>query len=115
MSVVSNPSTTPNAARDAGQTAKAYQFLLSLTPEEIAYAANPARGEYQGFAALHDLFDANEAVAAAVGDPDGSPKWFERANAFTSAVTKILVELPGVGSVAQITGVAIKGFKLTLR
>ena len=33
--------------------------VAQLTPEMIAYANDPQRGEYKGFAALHDLCDAN--------------------------------------------------------
>ena len=34
-------------------------FIAELTKEEIAYCTNKERGEYIGFAALHDLMDAN--------------------------------------------------------
>lgn len=39
---------------------KAKEIVDGLTPSELAYAISPERGEYFGFAALHDLFDANE-------------------------------------------------------
>jgi len=38
---------------------EAKKVIEQLTPEDIAYAVDPDRGEYQGFAALHDLLDAN--------------------------------------------------------
>jgi hypothetical protein len=38
----------------------AMAILGELTGEQLAYASNTDRGEYCGFAALHDLFDANE-------------------------------------------------------
>jgi hypothetical protein len=33
--------------------------VAQLTPQDIAYANDPQRGSYRGFAALHDLCDAN--------------------------------------------------------
>jgi len=33
--------------------------MNQLNESDIAYASDPARGEYRGFAALHDLMDAN--------------------------------------------------------
>jgi len=33
--------------------------MANLSREDIEYAADPARGEYRGFAALHDRMDAN--------------------------------------------------------
>ena len=38
----------------------AFALKVSLLPEELAYCRADERGEHKGFAALHDLFDANE-------------------------------------------------------
>ncbi len=38
----------------------AEKAMSQLSQAEIAYAKSPKRGEYRGFAALHDLFDAND-------------------------------------------------------
>jgi hypothetical protein len=40
-------------------TDHAARIFKQLTPTHVAYAADPARGEYRGFVALHDLMDAN--------------------------------------------------------
>jgi hypothetical protein len=48
----------------------ATRFIAKLTPQEVAYAIDAARGEYRGFAALHDLFDANEELWKAADSPD---------------------------------------------
>jgi hypothetical protein len=45
-------------------------FLASLTQEAKSYAVDAARGEHRGFAALHDLMDANEALAGVMGIED---------------------------------------------
>lgn len=54
------------------------RFILGqLTPEQLAYAKDPARGEYRGFAALHDLMDANMILPGADEldkMPDGLPE-----------------------------------------
>ncbi len=40
--------------------AEGAEFVMAqLSREDIEYAADPARGEYRGFAALHDRMDAN--------------------------------------------------------
>ena len=41
-------------------------FIAGLTKEEIAYCTNKERGEYMGFAALHDLMDANVELVEAI-------------------------------------------------
>jgi hypothetical protein len=45
----------------------ATRFLAQLTPADVAYATDSARGQYRGFAALHDRFDANEMLWDATG------------------------------------------------
>lgn len=46
-----NPNQTPQAA--------ALATFQQMPAEHVAYAADEARGEFRGFAALHDLCDAN--------------------------------------------------------
>ncbi len=43
--------------RDIQQLAS--KFLKELTEDDLRYARDSERGEYRGFAALHDLMDAN--------------------------------------------------------
>lgn len=72
------------------------QFVQSLTPSQIAYAASPARVEFRGFAALHDLFDANEALPDAQ-NASSSPEWIANANKFMEEVTALLLAHPLAG------------------
>ena len=46
--------------------------VAQLTPADIAYAKDPQRGEYKGFAALHDLCDANMLLPIRGGFVDSS-------------------------------------------
>ena len=48
----------------------ASNFISELTQNEIAYALDENRGEYRGFAALHDLMDANVILDGALDDFD---------------------------------------------
>ena len=41
-------------------------FITGLTKEEIAYCMDEERAEYMGFAALHDLMDANIELVEAI-------------------------------------------------
>jgi hypothetical protein len=41
-------------------------FIATLTSEELAYCTDKERGEYMGFAALHDLMDANVELVDAI-------------------------------------------------
>lgn len=57
----------------------AWKMIDRLTPDEVLYATDPARKE-PGFAALHDLFDANELLPGADRGEGGSmPGWLDRA------------------------------------
>ncbi len=92
---MSNQKTKTDAARDAGQisysfkegqfvrlycgrpervlfeaSVEAARLVANLTPEERAYATDEARGEYVGFAALHDLCDANMLLPGAANDDE---------------------------------------------
>ena len=40
-------------------TEGAWHIFTKLSDEDIQYAGDPARGQYRGFAALHDRMDAN--------------------------------------------------------
>lgn len=55
---------------DAQVTIAAASIVAQLTPEQIEYAIDDARGEYRGFAALHDLMDANMLLPS-IGEYDG--------------------------------------------
>ena len=58
-----------------------------------AYASSPARGEFRGFAALHDLMDANTLLPAwSIRQTANGPD-FTTANKITDRVTQILVAL----------------------
>lgn len=48
---------TPYTAEQIDSFARA--IIARLTPEQVSYAVDAERGEYRGFAALHDLMDAN--------------------------------------------------------
>jgi len=41
-------------------------FIATLTKEELTYCTDKERGEYMGFAALHDLMDANVELIEAI-------------------------------------------------
>lgn len=47
-------------------------MVAQLTPEMIAYANDQQRGQYKGFAALHDLCDANMLLPIRGGFVDSS-------------------------------------------
>lgn len=67
--------------------------MASLSREDIEYAADPARGEYRGFAALHDRMDANMILPFAEDDfiwtDDGiSGEYMSFANAVSDEVSR---------------------------
>ena len=57
-----NGKTSADAAR---------QPFAGLRSDDIDYAGDPARSQYRGFAALHDLFDANDLLPCD-GIPDNT-------------------------------------------
>lgn len=76
--------------------------LAQLTPYQREYASNPHRGQYRGFPALHDLFDANMLLPHAEEfDLEYLPYW----NAVEALVTFILC-----GSVAPCDDVRGKRY-----
>ena len=67
------------------------QVMSKLAPDQVAYAADPARGEYRGFAALHDLLDANMLLPFAddvdlLADDDEWPTAYAEWQTFANAV-----------------------------
>ena len=72
--------------------------LQQLTPDMVAYASSPERGEYRGFAALHDLCDANLLLPLSDGSGmlsgEALPAYTDFCNAVVSAVTAQLVARP---------------------
>lgn len=87
--------------RGVGVEEAARRIFSTLSPIEVAYAGDPARGFYRGFPALHDLFDANELVLGVGGYPDepddGRPsggwrRWLVWSNAVESRVGELIRE-----------------------
>jgi hypothetical protein len=66
-------------------------IIAELTEEQIEYATDSRRGKYAGFAALHDLFDANMILPGADAPIGELAGWTEMANATSDRVTEILV------------------------
>lgn len=64
---------------------EAKKLVASLTPEQRAYITDRARGEYRGFAALHDLCDANMLLPLSADD-SGVPACNEAYVDFCNAV-----------------------------
>lgn len=60
--------TTPISFNGMSVYAAAELVMASLSREDIKYAADPSRGEYRGFAALHDIMDANMILPFAEDD-----------------------------------------------
>jgi hypothetical protein len=89
--------TTEMIERVAPDEDDARLILAKLTPEQKAYAADPARGEYRGFAALHDLMDANmllpEPPTLPSGDVDEAyvEADIDRCNRIMEAMNKLLL------------------------
>lgn len=73
---------------------EAKKIVDGLTPFEIHYASDPARGSYQGFAALHDLCDAStmlpgvDSGANLPGEDDACGAFWE---AVMSEVTRLIL------------------------
>ena len=67
---------------------EAEKIVNQLSDEDVAYATDPERGEYRDFAALHDLFDANELLPS-----DGRPEieQIDDWNAIMAVVDDILL------------------------
>ena len=75
--------------------------MSQLTPDQVAYAADPARGEYRGFAALHDKVDANMLLPFADEDDllatddawaDEFAEWTSFANAVADEVSRRITQ-----------------------
>lgn len=49
-------------------TKAAHEILMGLKNQELRYILDPARGEFRGFGALHDLCDANMRIPGADDD-----------------------------------------------
>lgn len=65
-------------------------IVAELTPQMIAYASDPARGDYRGFAALHDLCDANMLLPLYDDCPEEFAGWMQWFNLIIAEVNKIL-------------------------
>jgi hypothetical protein len=74
---------------DAQLTIHAAAIVASLTPEQIEYSIAEERGEFRGFAALHDLMDANELILSRVPEDDG--EWLKSCNRIGFRVTAMLL------------------------
>lgn len=93
---------TGSAAAFRGMSvAQGAAFVMSqLSPEQVAYAADPARGEFRGFAALHDLLDANTTLPfydVAEGGVDqeddaGEAAWLAFAHAVMDEVDRRIIQ-----------------------
>lgn len=69
---------------------EALRITKCLTDEAHAYAAHPNRGEYVGFAALHDLCDANMLLPGAEWLPANDDAALEFHHAVMDEVTRLL-------------------------
>lgn len=72
----------------------ASRIVAALPPSFIAYAGNGERRGWVGFAALHDLCDANMLLPGAETHNTTNPQWLSYANAVMSEVTKMLKAHP---------------------
>lgn len=72
--------------RDAAE-----HIISKLVPEEIAYAGSKERGQYRGFAALHDHCDANMLIPGAEDYDAGNEAQTAWMNAVMDEVTAIIV------------------------
>jgi hypothetical protein len=73
----------------------AVHVMSQLSKDDIAYAADPARGEYRGFAALHDRMDANMLLPFA-DDPDvlaDDDTWADEYAKWTSFANAVMDEV----------------------
>ena len=72
----------------------ALALFAQLSPEQLAYAISPARGAFRGFAALHDLLDANMLLPQYPAD-ESEPSLTahtDRCNAAMSKFNELLFE-----------------------
>ncbi len=68
------------------------RVIQTLTPDQIAYAADPARGEYRGYAALDDLMDNGQLLLdCGCPAPDGTQATMDSISAIASAVSNAIV------------------------
>lgn len=67
--------------------------MRQLSAEQIEYAADPERGQYRGFAALHDLMDANMLIPFAEGGmaDENRDEFFLFANAVMDEVSRRII------------------------
>lgn len=73
--------------------------MAELSREDIEYATDPARGEYRGFAALHDRMDANMILPFADTDAaDDMANYLPFANAVMDEVSRRMEVEAGRGS-----------------
>ncbi|WP_198529938.1 hypothetical protein [Geminisphaera colitermitum] len=70
----------------------AARAIGELTDEHIAYAGDPARGEYRGFAALGDLMDHNQFLLnCGCPAPDGTQERLDLINDYAAAITTAII------------------------
>lgn len=86
----------PAAAFHGMSVAQGADHVMSqLSKDDIAYAADPARGEFRGFAALHDRMDANMLLPFA-DDPDvlaNDDTWADEHAKWTSFANAVMDEV----------------------
>lgn len=71
--------------------------MANLSRDDIEYAADPARGKYRGFAALHDRMDANMILPfaeddSARGDDGITEEYVTFANAVMDKVSRRIIQ-----------------------
>ena len=76
----------------------AMTVLGFLTPEEIEYCRDPARGKFVGFSALHDLMDANMRLPEANRDTPAD-EHVDRCNRATEEFNQIVLDRAWTGFV----------------
>jgi hypothetical protein len=86
-----NPKTvTPQQIKDMSD-----RLTASLSEDDLKYAKDEERGEYRGFAALHDLMDANvvlDEIVIAYGFPWGDDdEHIELLNAVSSKFNEAML------------------------
>lgn len=81
--------------------AGAAAVMAQLTLEDIAYAGDPERGEYRGFAALHDRCDANMLLPGAE-DCSGGDAQIDWLNLVMESVSlRIIGDWEGIHAAAK--------------
>lgn len=73
---------------------EARKIVYSLPVAHLLYAASEKRGEFRGFAALHDLFDANMMLPGAEDDHEDMAEWLDRSNKIMDKVTQLIIAHP---------------------